>query len=110
MSESIMLWAWQGFGHYVSGHHGSREIFEGYVLCIDMLTLLDPIPTPISNLRYLILSSQPIHGAQSLRLFPSHRTLCSPSTFDYTQLYLGDPSIISAYPALIANVTRFSIQ
>ena len=45
----------------------------------------------------------------SLHLIPGHWTSHSPLTFNHTQLYLGDPSIISMYLALIANVTGFSI-
>ena len=54
-------------------------------------------------------SLQPIHGAWSPHLFPGHQTSHSPSTFDHAQLYLGNPSIISVYPALITNITGFSI-
>ena len=62
---------------------------------------------PISNLQSPSL--QPIRSTQSPRLFPGHQTSRTPSTFDHAQLYLGNPSIISAYPALITDVTGFSI-
>ena len=62
---------------------------------------------PNSDIRSL--TPQPICSAWSPCLFPGHQTSCSPSTFDHAQLYLGDPSIISVYPALIADVTGFSI-
>ena len=69
------------------------------------LSVLDPVTTLISDLRPL----NPFVVLDSLRLVPGHWTSCSPSTFDHAQLYLGNPSIISAYPAPIADVTRFSI-
>ena len=67
--------------------------------------MLDPVPTPISDTDIRPLNP----STQSPHLIPSHRTLGSPLTFDHAQLYLGNPSIISTYPALIADVTGFRI-
>ena len=73
----------------------------------DIQSLISNLQYPISNIQSP--SPQLICSAWSPHLFPSHQTLHSPSTFNHAQLYLGNPSIISAYPALITDVTRFSI-